>query len=378
MAQSDGISQDVRGWFYRINRRIYGQKIREIGRERFPQREMAQAAYTQRLQELWTQSPTVRQQHPETRDLQSVVTQWLEEVVRPSRSPKTYATYCYNLQPIAHDPLGSLPVGTITPLAIQDFLTRQLAQKSPTNVRRTFDKLRQVFHQMQLWKMRTDDPTQGITAPPMHYGPRPTMTVDEAQHLLAVTADHQFYMVEVLGLWAGLRRGEILGLRWEDIDWTEGTVTIRRQAVLVNGKRVDQDRLKTATGYRTVDLPQRCLDALREHQQRQHLLQQRLGDAWHGQGYIIVQANGTPPNPNWVRQALKRAHRKQHLPEITIHDLRHAHATHLLEAGANIKDVADRLGHANIQVTLDIYAHVTRGRQRHVAQLVDQVFEGKS
>lgn len=375
MATREGVFRDDRGWSFRIDRYINGHRVREVHRPRYPNRQMAQAVFQDRLKDLLTSGP-LRPVVDQVLTVEDLVNRWLTEIIQPHREPSTYQTYLYNLRNLNTDPLGRQILAQVRPLDIQQFLGRQLQHCSPANVRRTFDRLRQAFRQAVKWEMIGRDPTVGVEPPRKGRPKRPTITVPEARQLMQVSKEHQFYIVEALALWGGLRRGEILGLQWKDIDWIQRTAIIKRQAVVVNGRRVNKEQPKTEQGYRTVDLPDRLIEALREHQERQWAQRMALRTRWHGQDYIVVQANGYPPNPNWVRSSLKHFRRQTPLAHTTIHDLRHAHATHLLEAGANVKDISDRLGHATIQITLDMYAHVTRGRQQRTAQLVDTLYEG--
>jgi integrase len=157
-----------------------------------------------------------------------------------------------------------------------------------------------------------------------------------------------------------MRRGEILGLRWSDIDLETATLTIRQTLVAVNSKPVLSEP-KTGAGRRTLALDPATVAALRSHKARQ--AQERLmwGSEWQDTGLVFVREDGEPINPErlskWFNQRVKRAG----LPRITFHGLRHSYVTMLLRAGQPLRVVSQRAGHSSPNVTSAVYAHVLPG-----------------
>lgn len=171
----------------------------------------------------------------------------------------------------------------------------------------------------------------------------------------------------------GLRRGELLGLKWEDIDLKAGTVTIRRQLVLLNGKPVWHDHPKTNAGGRTITLPEDVIEVLRFHQRRQDNEKEFCGSAYEDSGLVFSQPNGRRISPrNFVRHfdlLLDKAG-VRHIP---FHGTRHTHATELLAAGVDLKTIQKRLGHSSFHVTADFYAHIGEELQRDAAAKANEV-----
>lgn len=173
----------------------------------------------------------------------------------------------------------------------------------------------------------------------------------------------------------GLRRGELCGLRWDDLDLDAGRLTVRHTLVVVNGQVVEGIP-KTARGRRTLDLDEVTVAALRAHRKAQLEERMLVGVGYHDRDFVFAQPDGSPWYPDGVSQVFDRLVAKLDVRRIRFHDLRHTHASHLLAAGVNPKIVSERLGHSSVSFTLDTYAHVMPGQQAEaaaaVAALVDR------
>ena len=174
----------------------------------------------------------------------------------------------------------------------------------------------------------------------------------------------------------GMRRGEVLGLRWRDVDLDGRRLSIRQTLISVSYE-IRYSTPKTKRGRRSVTIDHHTVAALREHRASQ--LRQRLtaGPAWEDSDLVFCQADGTPIHPDYFSHAFTRIVETSGLPRIRLHDLRHTHATLALQAGIHPKVVSERLGHANTSITMDIYSHVTPSMQEEVAELVSGLlFDG--
>jgi integrase len=182
----------------------------------------------------------------------------------------------------------------------------------------------------------------------------------------------------------GMRRGEVAGLRWTDIDLEARTVSIQRARVMVAGA-VEVSQPKTKHGRRVVALVPSVTAVLRTWQREQEAEREETGDAWEDRdGYVFTHAvrfsepirYGTAIRPDWVSRSFRALIARLGLPPIRLHDLRHTWATLALRAGESPKVVSDHLGHANISITMDTYSHVTIGLEKHaahrVAALIDE------
>jgi integrase len=170
-------------------------------------------------------------------------------------------------------------------------------------------------------------------------------------------AGDRFEALYVLAITTGLRRGELLGLRWDDTDLDRGTLRVGRALVREGGRHV-LGETKTRRGRRRVNLTPRTVAALKTHRKRQLEQRVRLASLYEDHGLIFSSESGTPLNPeNLVKRSFKPLLKKAGLSEIRFHDLRHTCATLLLGRGVHPKMVQELLGHATIAMTLDTYSH---------------------
>ena len=161
----------------------------------------------------------------------------------------------------------------------------------------------------------------------------------------------------------GLRRGELLGLKWSDIAWKNDIIKVRRQLARVNAEIVEAP-LKTKNSYRAVSISPQAIEVLREQKRKAN------------DTYVFPSPNGGPISPDSVNNMLKRVLKRAGIPKVRFHDLRHAFATIALQNGVDIKTVSGMLGHFSAGFTLDTYAHVTTSAQKEAAQAMANVLAG--
>lgn len=206
-------------------------------------------------------------------------------------------------------------------------------------------------------------------------------TAEQARAFLAFAATDRLGPLFDLALNTGLRRGELVGLRWEDVDLDAGQLAVRRNRVMV-GYSVEEGTPKT-NKPRMIDLDEGTVTAIRAHRRRQLEERMKWGEAWDDTGLVFTREDGTALHPQTVtwhlRRLVKAANKvivKEHgdkegapalVPTIRLHDLRHTHATLGLAAGVPAKVMQERLGHSSIQITLDLYSHVVPGMQADAA-----------
>jgi integrase len=179
----------------------------------------------------------------------------------------------------------------------------------------------------------------------------------------------------VLALTTGLRRGELLGLRWDDIDLDSRQLHVRRALQRIEGK-LRMVEPKTHTSRRSVVLPQLAVRALREHRKRQNRERLRLGEAWQEHGLVFASSIGTPIEPRNINRRWDELRVRVGLDWLRLHDLRHACATFLLAAGVPSRTIMEVLGHSEIGVTMNVYAHVLPELRQEAADAIDHVFGG--
>lgn len=156
----------------------------------------------------------------------------------------------------------------------------------------------------------------------------------------------------------GIRKGEALGLHWEDVDFERGTLKVRKTLARVDGKLIRTDP-KTEKSKRTIPLRGLGEAVLREHRKAQLEERMKAANIWTETGYVFTTESGLPMDPRNVLRAITTAAKKAGIPNVNVHTLRHSAATHWLENGAHIRAVADLLGHSSTRITGDIYAHTS-------------------
>ncbi len=197
-----------------------------------------------------------------------------------------------------------------------------------------------------------------------------TWTAEQLQEFLRCAAGHRLFPAFWLATTTGMRRSELLGLRWRDIDLSEGTLSVNRGLVAV-GYELHESRGKTRNSRRRIDLDPTTVSVLtawRGWQQAEH-----AAVGTRDSGWVFTDAEGNPVHPHAISQAFERIATRAQLPVIRLHDVRHTHATLLIEAGVHVKVVSERLGHANPTFTIETYQHVIPGMQADAARVFEQL-----
>lgn len=198
--------------------------------------------------------------------------------------------------------------------------------------------------------------------------PRPRrfepLTAEEAREFLAATRGHRLHALFELALHTGLRKGELLGLRWEDLDLDAGTVAIRRTLQRTSTGGLTTLPTKARASERRIAIPTRCLQSLKLHHEQQQHEGEGAGAARQQDGHVFTTAQGRPIDPTNLTRAFTTLLRKAGLRRIRFHDLRHSTATLLLEQGVELVVIKELLGHAHIGVIATVYAHVRLRLQR--------------
>jgi integrase len=202
-----------------------------------------------------------------------------------------------------------------------------------------------------------------------------TWTAEELRTFLDQTRSSRFSAAYHLIATTGLRRGAALGLRWRNLDLDDGTVKVR-QTIIAIKHTVVIGTPKTRKGRRTVTLDSGTVAALREHRKRQAAERLLMGAGWSDNDLVFCHPDGTVLHPERFSRGFLETVARIGLPRIRLHDLRHGWATLALEAGIHPRVVQERLGHANISITLDTYSHVIAGLDKEAAEQVAALVSG--
>ncbi|NMP23982.1 tyrosine-type recombinase/integrase [Sulfobacillus harzensis] len=303
---------------------------------------------------------------------------WLNDVAAGQVRDTTLIAYRRYVKPIMGSPAAQKPIRSVTALDFQGIYTEMTrAGKAATTVRHTHTVVRHALTDAVEWGLIPFNPVDRAkpprkTTPPVETVPTP----DEAKKLLEVADTHRLKALWYFLALSGCRRGEALGLQWTDIDDAQRIVYIRR-TVTSDGAFRSIHEPKTAQGRRTLAVTPYLLDLLRDHRNQQDLERQAAGSAWKSPEYVFVTRQGGLLWPNDVWATFKRLLKKAGLrQDIRIHDLRHAMASFWLANGVPVKVVSERLGHANISITLQIYGHLLPNMQEQAAADMEAAFLG--
>lgn len=212
--------------------------------------------------------------------------------------------------------------------------------------------------------------------------PRPRrfepLTTDEARRFLTTAQDHRLHALFELALHTGLRKGELLGLRWEDLGLGLGTAAIRRTLQRTSAGGLTTLPTKTRASERRIALPARCVQSLKRHHEQQQREREAADTAWEPKGHIFTTAQGGSIDPTNLTRTFTTLLRKAGLRRIRFHDLRHSTATLLLEQGVELVVIKELLGHAHIGVTATVYAHVRLRLQRDAINTLSTALDGSA
>lgn len=309
---------------------------------------------------------------------------WLTDVVQPTRRPATYTSYAEQCRLHIIPALGRHRLQKLTPLDVQAFLNAELqaGKLAPKTIRYHRAILRRALEQALQWGML---PRNVAALVP---GPRGTrrhevepLSVDEALRFLAGIKGDRWEALYVAAVALGLRRGEVCGLRWQDIDLTPGLETLTARGTLsrVKGKGLVWDETKTARSTRTVALPAFVAAAFHEQHTRQ--LAERMAAApgtWRDTGYVFTMRDGAPVDGVRAWHELKQHLARLGIPHRSFHATRHTAATLLNAMGVDLSTIMAILGHTRSDTTLGIYVHASLEQQRAAMAKMDDLLGGAS
>lgn len=303
---------------------------------------------------------------------------WLP-AIESSIRPSTFNGYRGHVELYLRPQLGALQLQQITPDHLSRFY-RDLQKGggrggrtlSPTTVRRVHATVHRALKDAVRWGHLRANPA-AVAVKPRQPGAGSaditTWTAAELKTFLAHVSGDRLFALWRLAATTGMRRGELLGLRWTDVNMDARRVSVRQTLTVVD-REITFGEPKTRRGKRNVALDVETADALRSWKRMQDEERGAWGTAWQRTGLVFSREDGTLVNPNLVSAWFGRAATAADVPTIRFHDLRHTHASLALQAGIPAKVVSERLGHATVAFTLDVYSHVIPGLQEEAATAI--------
>jgi integrase len=301
---------------------------------------------------------------------------WLE-AIRGSVRPSTYVSYELNARRLKKL-VGRAQLSALTPAMIQTAYSKLSGQGlSPRSVLQIHATLHRALGQAVKWGLTVRNPSEAVDRPRPARIEMSTLSVDELMRLFEAARGTRMYAVFVLLGTTGMRLGEALGLKWDDIDLPGRRLVIRRALQRHAGVGLRFVEPKTSRSRRTVHLTELAVDALVAHKAHTELLRQVARDRWRESGLVFTSTVGDGMEAGVVNDNLRRLLAKAGLPHIRVHDLRHTVATILLQGGAHPKLVQDLLGHSTVTLTLDTYSHVTPALHLEATRRLDEVMNAR-
>lgn len=317
---------------------------------------------------------------PSKTTLAQFLDRWLEHM-KAQVSPKSHARYCElarkNIVPL----LGNIIMTKLRAEAIDAAYTKALASGrrdgrgglSPQTIIHMHRVLKKALSQAVKWELLIRNPVDAASPPKANRGKMNTYDLDQTAELIEGMRPTRMLVPTLLAVLCGMRRGEIAALRWENVDLNTRQLAVLESAEQI-GSKVRYKMPKSGKG-RTLELSASLVEELRAHRLRQAEELLRVGIILSDDTFVVAQADGTPLQPDTLTQDWFRKVAGTSLPRIRFHDLRHAHATHMLANEVHPKVASERLGHSKIGITLDLYSHVLPGMEADAAERVDAALQ---
>lgn len=315
--------------------------------------------------------------------------QWLETYVKPNLAPTTHQGYEEKLNKHILPYLGNKRLDKIKPLDLDNLynflLTKQTNRKdkdgnyktlSPVSVHRVHEILSSIFSNALRWDLVPYNPCTKVVQPKYRSTKMTCYDEETSKKLinaLLQKAPIKYKCLVILAILTGFRRGELVGLHWNDIDFKKHKISVKRSAYYLSGQPTSEKKPKTDLSTRTIAVPSICFDLLKQWRCEQSKMKLALGKSWKGSENIFTTDYGGIMNPatgpKWFSSFLV----KNNFPHIRFHDLRHTFATLLVNNNVDVKTVSHKLGHASTNTTLKFYVHDLESTDKASAELLEDL-----
>jgi len=309
--------------------------------------------------------------------------EWLQDYVATNTAPRTAERYQEIVRVHLIPALGSLPLLSLRPHHIQKYYAEAMESgrrdgKGGLSAL-TVHHHHRVFYEALRYGVKHGilirNVAEAVDAPHPEHKELGILSASDVQLILDACKETPYYVLFFTLAYTGLRRSELLGLRWEDVDLQKSTLSVVRSLHQLRGGKYIFSEPKTKRSRRQIALSPSLTIVLWEHRLKQEHARKLLGEPLESTDLVFSHPDGRPIRPDSVTRAFPEIAKSVGLRDVRLHDLRHAHATILLQQGVNPKIVQERLGHSSVSTTLDIYSHVLPGLQEAAACQFDESFE---
>ena len=316
---------------------------------------------------------------------QTVAEEWLDSYVKKNLRQSTYEGYLKQEKRV-YSAIGHLRIDKVTTRNIQLFINslsedgvNEFTSKplSPKTVRHYHSFISNVFSYAIRQGMLTDNPCSRVTLPKKEQSEKKIYTKEQTEKFLELLQGEplKYRLFFTILTYSGLRKGEMLGVEYKDIDWQNRTIKISRTSLYTPQKGIYTDTTKTARSKRYVRLSQFLMTMLQEHKDEQDRERERLGELWEDNDRLFVKWNGKPMNPHTPYEWLDGFCKKNDLPFYGVHHYRHLFASLAISEGVDIVTVSGALGHTNPNVTLGVYSHIIQDVQDKITNALENALD---
>lgn len=316
------------------------------------------------------------------------VEKWIQDYAESNLDPKTLHRYKEILDSRILPAMGHLRLDQIKPMHLVEFY-KNLQEDgirrdgkpgglSPKTILQHHRIISSILNDAVQWQIIKENPAARVKPPRVRKKKTECYDKEQTMALLAALDGEplKYKAMVMLAIATGLRRGELLGMEWQDVDFENNTIDIHKASQYIPGKGVFVKSPKTEESNRLITVPASVMVLLKEYKKQQAEKKLKAGSLWKGSDRLFTTWDGRPMHPDTITKWFPKFLERHNLPHIRFHDLRHLNATLLIAEGVPLKNVSKRLGHSNISTTADLYAHALRSVDQEAADKLDDLFKG--